>query len=117
MGLSSRHREDQSERGLLEEQQQDATGGGLLSLTNLALPAQALATALVGLKCADGNGEWCPNGSQQRPVLTDVRLVFEAVTVLEWPDVPAMSGTVTSGGSMGFVLDPPNFSSRAQHSQ
>eukprot|EP01050_Picozoa_sp_SAG11_P011425 SAG11_NODE_1209_length_5520_cov_6.530529_5_plen_260_part_00 len=65
------------------------TGGGSLSLANLALPAQALATALAGLSGA---------GS---------RLALEAVTVAEWGALTALTGTVTKTDA-GAVLDPPS---------
>eukprot|EP01051_Picozoa_sp_SAG22_P007246 SAG22_NODE_503_length_9694_cov_13.573736_2_plen_281_part_00 len=54
------------------------TGGGSLSLANLALPVRALATAQAGLSGA---------GS---------RLALEAVSLVESPEVGALTGTVTA---------------------
>eukprot|EP01051_Picozoa_sp_SAG22_P003500 SAG22_NODE_172_length_16609_cov_14.370806_2_plen_2010_part_00 len=67
------------------------TGGGSLSLGNLALPAQALVTALVGLA---GARSW---------------LALDAVTVVERPDWGALTGTVTWAGDREPPhYDPPN---------
>eukprot|EP01052_Picozoa_sp_SAG31_P019498 SAG31_NODE_1423_length_8400_cov_2.665944_8_plen_92_part_00 len=63
--------------------------GGALTLVNVALP---LATAMGGLSGA---------GS---------RLIFDAVTIVEHPELPPLTGTVTSTGVAGElpVVDPPD---------
>eukprot|EP01052_Picozoa_sp_SAG31_P003088 SAG31_NODE_115_length_24128_cov_47.693912_11_plen_1303_part_00 len=66
------------------------TRGGSLSLASLALPAQSLGTAMLGLSEASS------------------RLQLESVTVVEHPEWGALTGSVTKAEA-GLEFDPPNF--------